>query len=86
MSTFSHLSPKVGHDEQHKEREPTMLSFSETKCWPCGSLHMLFCITLLIVILPIEKWTERPSNLLEAASEQLCCDRADSRSLLLWQA
>lgn len=40
---------------------------------PCagqGALHILFCMTLLTVILLIEKWTERSSDLSRVAPEQ----------------
>lgn len=87
MPTFSHLSPKVGQDEEHKESEPTMLSFSETMCWPRCPLPTLFCMILLTVILLIEKWTERSSNLCkQLLVSYTAVTGADSRSLLLRRA
>lgn len=44
---------------------PQCLAFLRP-CVSQGSLHILFCMTLLTVILLIEKWTERSSDLSRA--------------------
>jgi hypothetical protein len=63
LSTFGHLSPKVGRDGYHKQGVPIVVSFSVRPCAGLGASHTLFGVALPTVILLIEKWAERSGNL-----------------------